>query len=134
MSTSVLFTAGCPQGSTLGPKVFNIYCHDLIDNIEGHLTLYVDDSYVIVNSPTPQDLRMSASSTIAKHHERLESNSRVCNIEKTEMLLFNVPADDEFLVKINDIEIKPQKVMKVLGLYFNSKLDWDYQVMSTTKR
>jgi hypothetical protein len=46
VSTIFELPLGCPQGSTLGPKVFNIYCHDLIDNItEGSLISYADDSY-----------------------------------------------------------------------------------------
>jgi hypothetical protein len=31
-STTFKLPVGCPQGSTLGTKVFSIYCHDLIKN------------------------------------------------------------------------------------------------------
>jgi len=56
-STTIDFKVGCPQGLTLGPKVFNLYCHDLADAL-GEVTLvsYADDSYVIVSDPSVQGL------------------------------------------------------------------------------
>ncbi len=90
-STSSIFKfqAGCPQGSTLGPKVFNLYCHDLIQNFEEGTCLitYADDSYVVVRAKTTKDLIKRTKSTMSRHLQWLKTNGMICNVDKTEMIV-----------------------------------------------
>jgi len=61
------FEAGCPQGSTLGPKVFNMYCRELSTELkEGHIVTYADDTYVIVSEKTESGLMNKANKLIEK--------------------------------------------------------------------
>lgn len=92
IGNSVLTTfgleVGCPQGSTLGPKVFNIYCHDLVKVInQGQLISYADDSYVIVTSGDLQQVHTKACKQMVKHVEWLKTNGMVCNIEKSQVIV-----------------------------------------------
>ena len=58
---------GCAQGSTLGPKIFNLYVSQLIrlEQSEGaRVVSYADDSYVILSSDTRCTLLKKFSSVI----------------------------------------------------------------------
>ncbi len=69
VSSFFKFSAGCPQGSTLGPKVFNLYCYNLIDVIgdKGFLVTYADDSYVVVDGVNDEDLQKRLTDVMKIH-------------------------------------------------------------------
>lgn len=50
---------GVPQGSVLGPILFSLFCNDLPDIIqdeEGEIEMYADDTTIYVISPTPDNV------------------------------------------------------------------------------
>ncbi len=126
---------GCPQGSTLGPKVFNIYCHDLIDAIdEGQLVSYTDDSYVVVESDNLSELEEKASRQMQKHIEWLSQNGMVCNIEKSEAMVLGEGVSDGLSLTISNNAVLTSNQMRVLGITFDDRLSWKPHVDSTVKR
>jgi len=133
-STFFRFPAGCPQGSTLGPRVFNIYSSDLgecIINDHVWLTTYADDSYVIVSCDPGQNLSEVTKETMSKHLKWLEDNGLVCNIEKTEIMSIS---QDPVTIEFGDKKVQSTNTMNVLGLTFDSKLDWGSQISSTISK
>ncbi len=85
VSTILNLDVGCPQGSTLGPKVLSLYWKDLIDSVdEGLLIPYADDSYVVVVFDDLESLKEKADCQITKHIHWLWTNGMVCNESKTE--------------------------------------------------
>jgi hypothetical protein len=132
-STTIRFRAGCPQGSTLGPKVFNIYCRDLVDHLpNATLVTYADDSYVIVHSNSIENLKENVSVTLKNHLQWLERNGMVCNVEKTELMVLG--SDESIELEINNRKIKSLQSMKVLGIIFDDKLSWREQVSNVVKK
>ncbi len=124
--------AGTPQGSTLGPKIFNIYCNDLHDHIDGHLISYADDSYVVVCANSLEELKEVAVNTMTQHLVWLKTNGMVCNVEKTEMMIMNY--DSPASIVVMDRMIKSQSSMKVLGIQFDTKMCWSEQVSNVIKK
>lgn len=121
---------GCPQGSTLGPKIFNIYCNDLYTCFEGEANLvsYADDSYVIVASEDLGQIKSKTEIIMNKHMHWLESNGMVCNVEKTEIMLLN--SESPLEIEMNGLPLRTQDEMKVLGIIFDDRLNWGPQVRS----
>ncbi len=129
-SSTFSLEVGCPQGSTLGPKVFNIYCNDLHEHVDGYLVSYADDSYVIVVGNDIEDLKEKAVLTMEKHLEWLDKNGMVCNVDKTEMMIMD--GKENTTIKVRGRTIPAQTEMNVLGITFDSTLTWAKQVAKTT--
>ncbi len=122
--TSMMFSldVGCPQGSTLGPKVFNIYCNDLSKQIEkGTLVTYADDSYVVIDAKDVMELKEVTEEVVKKHLAWLSSNGMVCNTAKTEMMALNC---EPVMIRVGEADVETKDEMKVLGLIFDDKLNW----------
>lgn len=133
-STMFKFEAGCPQGSTLGPKVFNLYCHDLVNVLDGHghIVTYADDSYVIVEANTLEELKVKTVNTMNLHLHWLSQNGMVCNVDKTELMLMN--SEHQIELEVDSMKITTQSTMKVLGIMFDDKLKWSEHVDGVVKK
>ena len=132
-STTFSFPAGCPQGSTLGPKVFNIYCNDLYEHItDGKLISYADDSYVVVVANDRNELLNKTRTVMTNHLKWLKDNGMVCNVDKTEMMILD--DNSPVTIEVDGRTLTSLSEMKVLGLTFDSQLTWSSQVKGVIKR
>jgi len=118
---------GCVQGSVLGPKLFALYCKDLIVKLPSdvHITAYADDSYVTVFDDTMDGLKLKIEQVLDTHEQYLESIGMVVNKAKTELIVFD-KKDPPILELRNGI--KSRKNIKALGIHLSSNLDWSEHV------
>lgn len=125
-------TSGVPQGSILGPLLFNIYLNDIIcinPNIK-HI-IYADDTTMLLSAACPNDLISEANSSLSRLHEWSSANALKINTAKTKAILFrprnkSVFINTDLLLGDSKIEILP--VFKTLGVVFNENLTWDDHV------
>ncbi len=120
---------GCAQGSTLGPKLFSMYCGDLQYLIKEDIKIvsYADDTYVIVISDDLIDLKQKALNILKVHIEFLKSIGMIVNISKTEAMIFDRDPSS-MVLSIDGESFSTGKTMKVLGVTFDSKMKWDVHV------
>jgi len=128
-SESKPLRAGVPQGSVLGPKLFSLYTKNLKEVIQKdgvELIVYADDSFVVCSARTEEEAVKLANSTLGQHLAWLKSVGMVVNPKKTEVMFMKTDKKISLCYEGNEIESTHQ--MRVLGVWFDHKLEWSYHV------
>ena len=129
-------TSGVPQGSIIGPLLFLCFINDLpsIFQDKCKMVAYADDTQLIVDAKTLPQLVTKLEEIITLAQKWYTQNSMKNNIGKTEILIMNTRNINlkNIAVKIKDegqqISLKPQSFIKVLGVLIDDKLNWCKQV------
>lgn len=75
--------AGVPQGSILGPILFNLYINDIVKiSNDAQFVIFADDSSMFVRAHDVQELSRLANSTLQKMHTWSIANSLEINTKK----------------------------------------------------
>ena len=138
-TTNVSF--GVPQGSTLGPVLFNLYVNDLSENLDDSISShqYADDTTIYAHCK-PTDIK-SCEEKIQSNLDKLStwssSNNLVLNANKTKVMLFSTSQlscvhqlDEDHSVHLhaNGIELKITKCAALLGTTLHQNLKWNDDV------
>lgn len=127
---------GCVQGSILGPKLFNIYCSNIVNSIkDAKIISYADDSYVINSAYDVGELIAKTEECFRQHTAHLQRLGMVVNEGKTE-LLFSSRSKGQSEISINTGTsiVKSSKCIKALGVQFCADLSWDCHVNYSLNR
>lgn len=132
---------GVPQGSILGPILFDIYINGLSKQIDAIVSQYADDTAVIRSSESIQHLVQLLTSDLIKLVAYFKSIGLILNIQKTDYLLFgyNGPGldhqgDDPRIIIPGSEPIIPSTEAKYLGIIIDSKLNFDAQNKSVLNK
>jgi exonuclease III len=141
-SESLTVQFGMPQGSILGPLIFNIYVTDLHQSLAPNTSCiqYADDTTMYVHSSVAEIPNSISSLTASLNNlDNWSSRSNLSlNPKKTETMLFSTSqlARVHSLGKVElDLEISGRKLKKVahkklLGINIEQHLQWNEHVKS----
>ena len=131
---------GVPQGSILGPILFNLYVAELPEKIKSESIQYADDTTVyktctlheIHHNLKVLEEDISALSSWSKQ------NGLIFNGDKLQFIIFRkkrslCPTDRSFLMRANNKSIKQEVNVKLLGITFDQNLSWTDHINNTTK-
>ena len=132
-----IILSGVPQGSILGPTIFNIFLNDLfyfIVNSEIHN--YADDNTLSVSSNTIKNLIKTLEKESEVALRWLNDNKMIANPEKFHsILLTRTKSDNSKLeIKIGDRIIKSERSVKLLGVTIDDKLNFDLHVSNLCRK
>ena len=119
--------SGIPQGSIIGPLLFNIYINDIFFFIDKHnLANYADDNTPFSINSKLDTLLTSLETNTSILVQWLKDNYFKMNPDKCHLLVTN--HDDDVSVTVDQEIILGSKSVKLLGLNIDNKLDFKEHV------
>ena len=133
---------GVPQGSILGPVLFNIYVADLQDNANVKCFQYADDT-TIYDHAKLSDLN-SCRNTIYQSINKLsvwsKESTLAFNNDKTKVMILSTPQMSRVHhldvydpnIAVSGYKLERIKSCKLLGVHINENhIKWDDHIMHT---
>ena len=127
---------GVPQGSILGPMLFNLYINDLSTVISNKILLYADDSVIYASANDLPDLFETLQEDLSRVYTWCKYHRLTMNINKTKSMCFlsQLIQDFEHLqFQVENQTIEPVPVYKYLGIQLDCKLTFNCQYNETYK-
>ena len=123
---------GVPQGSILGPLLFNRFLADLffiLNNTE--IANYADDTTPYTVSNNIDDLISSLERSSKDLLKWFDDNLMKSNPDKCHLLVISC---EKIKIEIGDFEIENSKCEKLLGVHFDNRLTFDYHISGLYKK
>lgn len=121
-----LMSVGVPQGSVLGPTLWNILYDDVLniefEDEETKTIAYADDLALYVEANNLNSLMQAGSRALQKIQEWMEEHNLFLATPKTEMVILKGPRKgrDDIRLSIGGEELRPKKSLKYLGIHLDS--------------
>ena len=129
-SNTEKITCGVPQGSILGPLLFNLYINDIVNVSLFTTRLFADDACFTYSLKDPILLQTTVNNEINKINTWLKTNKLSANYSKTNYIIFNNKKKDNYKFNITMEHHQLQRVseIKYLGVIVDEKLNWQRHI------
>lgn len=131
-SKSKEIISGVPQGSILGPLLFNLYVNDIVHICQqAKFIIYADDTSIFLSSSSYAEITNMANDVLRKLSSWSKQNRLKVNSNKTKAVFFytrGTPIPLHHNIAFNHTNIEVLDTIKVLGTYFSSNMQWDEHV------
>jgi len=126
---------GCPQGSVLGPILFNLYVGRVYQRLPQSVRFvaHADDSYVICPGSTTEEAKVLAEATMITHVNVLRGLGM--NEEKTEVIVMSRQKEPTILtLQCAGRRIASKPSLKALGVVIDHRLRWSVHIKQLLSR
>lgn len=132
-SASTAVTCGVPQGSCLGPLLYNIFTNDLPFILKNATAvMYADDSTVYSCCKSIEELNLVLNKELKSVVDWVQQNQLVLNVVKTSCMVIgtrhSLSKNPELILMVGNEFIKQVQETKLLGVTIDNKLTWEQHV------
>ena len=131
ISEPMRISMGVPQGSILGPLLFNNMVNDMLDE-HGDVLSYADDTILFATG----DTQAGAMDCVISHFNRIQqwysANGLSLCPEKTKCIIFSNRDICPVPVNLNGHSLEIQPHVKLLGIWLDSKLTFAHHISVIT--
>ena len=128
---------GCPQGSALGPLLWNIFQNDMTYNITSPLTMYADDHQIYEIGTDLQSVTTKLKESAALATEWYDSNLLEGNLKKYQTMNICSSGTNQYhtdVINIKNTEISPSNSLTLLGVTIDDKLSFRDHITTVCKK
>ena len=124
-STPEEVTCGVPQGSILGPLLFNLYINDLTAASDLTVRLYADDACLTFCHKNISILKNKVNTELILVSDWLKVNKLSINYSKSNYMIFNnTKLKQNLFIEIDGNKLQKINVINYLGVHLDDKLNW----------
>jgi hypothetical protein len=134
-STWKYLNKGVPQGSIMGPFLFNFFIHDLYYFIERCTLLnYADDDTLVFAHKNINDVYSALSSDANISVKWFENNGMKANPGKFQFVICHRSLPTNESIHVSEMSLKPENSVKLLGVVIDKLLTFDKHVEILCKK
>jgi len=121
-------SAAVPQGSVLGPLLFNMYINDIAEKLISLSRLFADDTSFSYSNRDELQIKNVIDHNLKELDEWSKKWLMSFNPDKTEIMLFSNTDIPEFNFTFNGRTIPITNSHKHLGVTFSSDAKWNMHI------
>lgn len=129
LSDWIAITKGIPQGSIMGPIIFNIFINDIFSAIkDGTLFNYADDNTVLISAESVAGAKAKLKNECDNIVNWVKQNDMQANAQKFQVMLSINETDDDVFNLSQDVYLPCENHVKLLGVTLDQKLNFNEHI------